>query len=73
VRFAVAPVIVRLMALLDPNDPFFQPRWRRWATVLLPSVWALVEVWNGNPGWAIIFGAAGAYALYQLILKGPAT
>lgn len=57
------------MKFLDPDHPFFAARWRRWATVLAPGLWALVELWGGNPGWAILFGAAAGYALWVLILQ----
>ena len=57
------------MQLLDPNDPFFAKPWRRWVTTLFPLGWAVVEVLRGNPGWGLLFAAAGAYAGYVLILK----
>jgi hypothetical protein len=57
--------------LIDANHPFFRPVWRRWATALLPLGWAGVEVATGSPGWAMLFGATGAYAFWALILKGP--
>ncbi len=57
--------------LLDANDPFFAPVWRRWATCVLPGAWGVAEFWFSEPFWGIIFVAAGVYAFYQLILKGP--
>lgn len=59
------------MKILDANDPFFKPVWRRWVTAVLPLVWGGVEIVLGNPGWGILFVAAGGYALWALILKGP--
>lgn len=56
---------------LDPDHPFFRPVWRRWATVLFPLGWAVVELAAGSPGWAILFAAAGVYAYWMLIMKGP--
>lgn len=56
------------MKLIDPDHPFFRPLWRRWATALLPAAWAGVETANGSPGWALLFGAAGGYAFWVLIL-----
>lgn len=56
------------MKLLDPDDPFFAPVWRRWATVLAPAAWALVELVSGSPAWAAVFGLAAAYAFWVLIL-----
>ncbi len=59
------------MKFLDANHPFFRPVWRRWVTAALPLGWAVVEIVMGNPGWAMMFGAAGAYAAWVLILTGP--
>ncbi|WP_410216683.1 hypothetical protein [Paracoccus sp. (in: a-proteobacteria)] len=47
--------------LVDPNSPFFRPLWVRVLCVLLPLVWAGVELASGSPFWAILFGAAGIY------------
>ncbi|PKP74113.1 MAG: hypothetical protein CVT84_10055 [Alphaproteobacteria bacterium HGW-Alphaproteobacteria-6] len=56
------------MPLIDPDHPFFRPPWRRWATVLAPGGWAIFELVTGSPGWAMLFGAAGGYAFWVLIL-----
>ena len=56
------------MKLLDPDHPFFALRWRRWATALFPLAWGAVELYFGNPGWAVLFGAAGVYAGYILLI-----
>ena len=65
------PGSVTGMKILDPDDPFFRPAWRRWVTVLAPGLWGVVEVFTGNPGWAILFLAAAAYAFWMLFLVGP--
>ena len=59
------------MTFLDPNDPFFRPVWRRWATAGVPAAWACVEAAGGNAGWALGFAAAAGYAFWKLILQGP--
>lgn len=58
---------------LDADHPFFRPAWRRWVTALVPLGWGAVELATGSPGWAVMFGAVGAYALWVLIIKGPAS
>ena len=57
---------------LDADHPFFAARWRRWVTTVLPLLWGGVELWLGSPGWAVLFAAAGAWAGYELLIKGPA-
>jgi hypothetical protein len=59
--------------IIDPDDPFFAPLWRRWATALFALVWGGIELFFGNPGWAVLFGAAGVYAYYVLIYQGPSS
>ena len=58
---------------LDADHPFFAPVWRRWATTLFPLFWGGVEFWHDSPGWGVLFVAAGAYAGYVLIYKGPSS
>ncbi|THD81535.1 hypothetical protein E7811_16655 [Aliigemmobacter aestuarii] len=58
------------MQFLDPNHPFFRNPLARWATILLPSLWGVFEFLTGHPGWGILFLAAGAYALWVLVI-GP--
>jgi hypothetical protein len=57
------------MKMLDRDHPFFRRPLVRWATVILPLAWAGVELWTGNPGWAILFGAAGLWAAWELLLR----
>lgn len=38
---------------------------------MLPMAWGLGEAVMGSPGWAMVFFAAGAYALYVLVLAFP--
>lgn len=56
------------MKFLDPQHPFFAPLWRRVLTVAAPAAWGLVEHLNDEPGWAIVFFAAAAYAGYALFV-----
>ena len=60
------------MKLFDLSHPFFAPRWRRIAIVVFCLVWAGVELWFGNMGWAAVVGGLGAYAAWQfLTVKAP--
>lgn len=59
------------MRFIDPDHPFFSRAWVRWATALAPILWAGVELLTGNPGWAVLFGAAGVFAFWQLVIVGP--
>ena len=61
------------MKILDADHPFFAPVWRRWATVLFAGFWGVLELLWGNPGWAVLFGAASAYSFYVLIYQGPSS
>ncbi|MDQ0455490.1 hypothetical protein [Rhizobium paknamense] len=54
------------MNFLDPHHPFFKPLWVRVLTVLVPLVWAGVELYSGEAGWAIISFALAFYAALQL-------
>jgi hypothetical protein len=58
--------------MLDPGHPFFAARWRRWAVVGVSFGWAGVEAARGADIWALGFAAAGAYALWALILSPKA-
>lgn len=55
------------MQLLDPSHPFFRPVWVRVAVVALSIGWGVVELVFGSPGWAILFAAAGLYALWVFV------
>lgn len=59
------------MKFLDPNHPMFRRAWVRWLTVLVPVASGLAEFSMGSPAFGIIFVAAGAYAFYWLIMRGP--
>lgn len=59
------------MKFLDRNHPMFRKPVLRWLTAGLPLAWGGVELWLGNTGWGALFGAAGAYAFWELIVKGP--
>jgi hypothetical protein len=54
--------------MFDLRVPFFNPLWRRLLTVAVTLGWAGVELAGGNPGWALLFGAAGLWAGYILLL-----
>ncbi len=47
------------MNLLGLRHPFFNPAWRRVATVLAIFGWGVFEWVMGNPGWAAGCAALG--------------
>lgn len=49
----------------------FTRTWVRVVTTVVPLAWAGVELWMGNPMWALLFGAAGVYAGYKLFIYKP--
>ncbi len=55
--------------ILDADHPFFAPVWRRWATIMVPVGWAVVEFSMNSPGWGVLFAGMAAYAFWELILK----
>ena len=57
------------MKILDADHPFFIPVWRRWATVLVPVAWAIVEFSRNSPGWGVLFAGMAAWACWELLLK----
>ncbi|MES2846982.1 MAG: hypothetical protein V4804_09165 [Pseudomonadota bacterium] len=59
------------MKFLDPNHPAFRNPVLRWLTCIAPIAWGGFELYTGNPGWALLFIGAGAYAVWMLIIKGP--
>ncbi|WP_342076960.1 hypothetical protein [Yoonia sp. SS1-5] len=54
--------------LFDLRHPFFAPQIRRVLTVAVTVGWALFELLNGNPGWAVMFGAVAAYCYYEFFV-----
>lgn len=58
--------------LVDPNAPFFRPLWVRVLCVVLPLLWAGVELSSGAVFWAILFGAAGVYLAFELFIRRKA-
>lgn len=56
------------MKLLDPAHPFFRPRWRRVALVVVSFAWAGVEANLGNTLWAFLFAGIGGYLAWMLLI-----
>jgi hypothetical protein len=57
------------MKFLDPDDPFFAKPWVRWATVVAPIAWGLVELfWTESAIWGALFIGVGVYAFWALFL-----
>lgn len=57
----------------DFTHPFYRPLWRRVLIVAAALGWAAFEALQGRPGWALVFAALGAAALWGLfIARSPA-
>ena len=50
------------------QHPWFPPVWRRVALVVACFLWALFELVNGAPFWALVFAAIGAYLGYAFFI-----
>lgn len=54
---------------LDRDHPMFRRFWVRGLTVALPGAMAILELSNASPGWAVVFGGAAGWALWELFLR----
>jgi hypothetical protein len=54
------------MQLIDPNHPAYQRLWVRVGIVAVCFGWAAFEIVGGDPFWAVLSAAAGAYSFYML-------
>ena len=54
--------------MINLHHPYFRPLWPRLVITGGSLGWALVELLLGNPGWAMIFGAAGAFCAYEFFV-----
>lgn len=57
------------MQLIDPSHPLYKPLWVRILIVAVCFGWAGVETLGGQPFWAMISGALGAYSAWMLLLN----
>ncbi|SMX23853.1 hypothetical protein [Boseongicola aestuarii] len=57
-----------LLRAFDVQSRMFIPLWRRVAIVGVCGLWAILEWWSGNPGWALLFAAIGAYCAHQFFI-----
>jgi hypothetical protein len=53
------------MRFFDVRSPIFVPLWRRVLVFGLVLAWALLELWRGAPGWALLFGVAALWIGWQ--------
>lgn len=59
------------MPLIDITQPIYRPLWLRFSITAACLGWAGVEVLGGNLGWAMLFGAIGAYAGWKFFVEWP--
>jgi hypothetical protein len=53
--------------LLDLQHPWFRPIWRRVLVVAICLGWAIFELTDGAPFWAVLFGATGLYCAWVFV------
>ena len=51
--------------LLDVKHPWFRPLWARVLVTALVCLWTVIELTRIAPFWAILFGAAAGWLIYQ--------
>ncbi|WP_337269063.1 hypothetical protein [Oryzifoliimicrobium ureilyticus] len=56
------------MQLIDPKHPVYRHLWVRLSIIAVCFAWCLVEIFGGDPLWAVLSGACGVYALYMLVI-----
>lgn len=53
------------MKFFEVRTPWFRPLWRRILVFGVTAIWSAVELLHGNPGFALLFGAAAAWLAWQ--------
>ena len=53
--------------LIDTSQPFYRPVGRRVTICVSTVLWALFELWLGNPFWMVISAAVAVYCCYVLL------
>lgn len=57
-----------LSRAFNVQSAFFIPLWRRVAVVGFTALWALFELSNNAPTWALCFAGIAAYLAYQFFV-----
>lgn len=62
-----------MAVLLKPNDVnWFRPIWRRYAVTAFLAVWCAWEwIWNREPFWGVLVGAALLFSIYSFFITFP--
>ncbi|MCX2699041.1 DUF3329 domain-containing protein [Ochrobactrum chromiisoli] len=55
--------------MFDLNDARFKPLWLRVMLVAICFGWAAFEFVSRSPGWAAIFAAIGAWAVWGFFIN----
>ncbi len=51
--------------LFDLQHPWFKPLWRRVLVTAVCVFWTVLELYTGDPFWAMLFGALAAYSIWS--------
>jgi hypothetical protein len=57
------------MKLVDTNDPFYRPLWKRAGIVAVTGIWAAVEVYHGVASfWALLAVALFIFCAWTFLI-----
>jgi hypothetical protein len=63
------PISLPLMKLVDPNDPFYRPYWRRLLIVLVVALWCGTELLYARDGlWTVLAAGVLAFCVWTFIV-----
>ncbi|PWW02069.1 hypothetical protein DFR52_102735 [Hoeflea marina] len=56
------------LKIIDFSHPFYRPKWRRVAILVVTVLWTLMEFATGNPAWGTGAALLSAYLVWGFFL-----